>query len=152
MYFSQVIIVRTERRVTEQHRIFYERVAVGRLPQRALAPAAHARERGPAIGRPGFRAFGRVRGARACLLSRMGGIIDCLFLLLFLTHFDTHAVCPIAGCSFCDRGGAGRANRRRRRRHRRAAETDGSLLFVFFVPPSLSVCRVFFVCSSICDF
>lgn len=144
MYFSQVIIVRTERRVTEQHRIFYERVAVGRLPQRALAPAAHARERGPA--------FGRVRGARACLLSRMGGIIDCLFLLLFLTHFDTHAVCPIAGCSFCDRGGAGRANRRRRRRHRRAAETDGSLLFVFFVPPSLSVCRVFFVCSSICDF
>jgi len=136
VYFSQVIIVRTERRVTEQHRIFYERVAVGRLPQRALAPAAHARERGPAIGRPGFRAFGRVRGARACLLSRMGGIIDCLFLLLFLTHFDTHAVCPIAGCSFCDRGGAGRASRRRR--HRRAAETDGSSLFVF-VPPSMSV-------------
>lgn len=39
MYFSQVIII-IERRVTGQHRIFYERVAVGRLPQRALAPAA----------------------------------------------------------------------------------------------------------------
>lgn len=109
----------------------------GRLPQRALAPAARARFRAP-----GFRA---VEGGAGLFVVSNGW--DCLFLLLFLTHFDTHAVCPIAGCSFCDRGGAGRASRRRR--HRRAAETDGSSLFVF-VPPS--VCRVFFVCSSICDF
>lgn len=56
-----VLFSGSDEHVTEQHRIFYERVAVGRLPQRALAPAARARERGPAIiGRPGFRAFGRV--------------------------------------------------------------------------------------------
>lgn len=133
MYFSQVIIVRSGGggRVTEQHRIFYERVAVGRLPQRALAPAARAGRRAAALS------GGRAGGAGACLLSRMGGIIDCLFLLLFLTHFDTHAVCPIAGCSFCDWGGAGHAIRHRR--HNRAEEiADGSLLFAF-VPPSLSV-------------